>query len=92
MSLAAALLSFPPLLGTRPPTTAVGASCLQYVLPTDAPHLGDAGTRLRTVMTPLLWSQHKPDCFDTYSAGVVLMQLRWAGSGAGWLVGGWRGC
>lgn len=49
---------------------------VQYVLPTDAPHLGDAGTRLRTVMTPLLWSQHKPDCFDTYSAGVVLMQLR----------------
>ena len=49
----------------------------QYVLPTDAPHLGDAGTRLRTVMTPLLWSQHKPDCFDTYSAGVVLMQLWW---------------
>jgi serine/threonine protein kinase len=47
----------------------------EYVLPTDAPHLADQGTRLRTVMTPVLWTQHRPDCFDTYSAGVVLMQL-----------------
>ncbi len=48
---------------------------LQYVLPTEAPNLADQGTRLRTVMTPLLWKQHSPDCFDTYSAGIVLMQL-----------------
>jgi len=52
------------------------AACLQYVLPTDVPHLAAQGTRLRTVMTPVLWTQHRPDCFDTYSAGVVLMQLR----------------
>jgi hypothetical protein len=75
---------------------------LQYVLPTDAPHLADQGTRLRTVMTPVLWTQHRPDCFDTYSAGVVLMQLRWGwgmvlmqlrwrqgGGGGRW--GGWNG-
>ena len=48
---------------------------VQYVLPTEAPNLADQGTRLRTVLTPLLWTQHSPDCFDTYSAGIVLMQL-----------------
>ncbi|PSC68256.1 Serine threonine-kinase SNT7 [Micractinium conductrix] len=47
----------------------------EYVLPTEAPNLADQGTRLRTVLTPLLWTQHSPDCFDTYSAGIVLMQL-----------------
>jgi hypothetical protein len=57
------------------------ASCptaLQYVLPTDAPHLAEKGAITAFAMSPLLWQQHSPDCFDTYSAGVVLMQLRWA--------------
>lgn len=75
------------LMAPRPRVAAPGSPCLpahsflappclpQYVLPTEAPNLADQGTRLRTVMTPLLWKQHSPDCFDTYSAGIVLMQL-----------------
>jgi hypothetical protein len=45
------------------------------VLPTDAPHLSQHAAPLALAMSPLLWSTHRPDCFDTYSAGVVLMQL-----------------
>ena len=45
------------------------------MLPTDAPALAAAAAPLRLAMSPLLWSQHRPDCFDSYSAGVVLMQL-----------------
>jgi hypothetical protein len=49
--------------------------CLQYVLPTDAPHLSRQAAPVALAMSPLLWNQHRPDCFDTYSAGVILMQL-----------------
>lgn len=47
----------------------------EYVLPTDAPHLAKQATIAAMAMSPLLWSQHRPDCFDSYSAGVVLLQL-----------------
>ncbi|GAB4817926.1 hypothetical protein N2152v2_004972 [Parachlorella kessleri] len=47
----------------------------EYVLPTDAPHLSQHAQPFAMAMSPLLWSQHRPDCFDTYSAGIILMQL-----------------
>ena len=58
------------------PASCLAPSVLQYVLPTDAPHLAEKGAITAFAMSPLLWQQHSPGCFDTYSAGVVLMQLR----------------
>lgn len=46
----------------------------QYCMPTDAPHLSKHGA-LAMAMSPLLWQRFKPDRFDSYSAGLVLMQL-----------------
>jgi len=45
----------------------------QYVLPTDSPHL--AKSMFKVAISPMLWAQHKPDRFDTWSAGVTLLQL-----------------
>eukprot|EP00210_Caulerpa_lentillifera_P003569 g3404.t1 len=45
----------------------------QYVLPTDAPHLSK--NVLAMVISPMLWSKHKPDRFDVYSAGLIFFQL-----------------
>ena len=45
------------------------------MLPTDAPHLAEKSGPIAMAMSPLLWAQHRPDCFDTYSAGIVLLQL-----------------
>lgn len=45
------------------------------MLPTDAPHLSQQAAPLALAMSPVLWTQHRPDCFDTYSAGVVLLQM-----------------
>lgn len=45
----------------------------QYVLPTDAPTLSK--TPLALAISPMLWAMHKPDRFDTWSAGIVMMQL-----------------
>ncbi|BDA45257.1 probable serine/threonine-protein kinase STN8, chloroplastic at N-terminal half [Coccomyxa sp. Obi] len=47
----------------------------QYCLPTSAPHLGRQLAPLKLAISPLLWSRHKPDCFDSFSTGLVLMQL-----------------
>ena len=47
----------------------------EYILPTDAFHLSKAASPIALAMSPLLWQQHRPDCFDTWSAGVVLLQL-----------------
>ncbi len=41
----------------------------QYCLPTDAPHLARHAAPLALAMSPLLWGRHKPDLFDSYSAG-----------------------
>lgn len=46
----------------------------EYVLPTDSPDISQQGA-MAFVMSPFVWSQHRPECFDTYSAGVVLLQL-----------------
>eukprot|EP00798_Chlamydomonas_sp_ICE-L_P012483 gene12483-15693_t len=46
----------------------------QYVLPTDGPDLSQTGS-LRGVLSPMLWAMHKPDRFDSWSAGIVLLQL-----------------
>ena len=43
-------------------------SMLQYVLPTDSPHLSK--NALRLAISPMLWAQCKPDRFDSWSAGV----------------------
>jgi hypothetical protein len=56
--------------------TAVRLSCcpvLQFVLPTDSPHL--AKSAFAMALSPVLWAQHKPDRFDSWSAGIVLLQL-----------------
>ena len=42
---------------------------MQYVLPTDAPYLSRHAAPLALAVSPLLWARHRPDCFDTYSAG-----------------------
>ena len=39
----------------------------QYVLPTDSPDL--AKTLISAAISPVLWARHKPDRFDTWSAG-----------------------
>eukprot|EP00798_Chlamydomonas_sp_ICE-L_P016250 gene16250-22425_t len=44
-----------------------------YVLPTDSPRL--AKNMFNLAMGPLLWMKHKPDRFDMWSAGVVLLQI-----------------
>ena len=41
----------------------------QYCLPTTGPHLGRQLAPLKLAISPLLWSRHKPDCFDSYSTG-----------------------
>lgn len=46
----------------------------EYVLPTDGPDMAKQGA-MAYVMSPIVWSQHRPECFDAYSAGVVLLQL-----------------
>lgn len=46
---------------------------LQYVLPTDSPSL--SASAFAVALGPMLWAQHKPDRFDTWSAGIVLLQL-----------------
>ena len=45
----------------------------QYVLPTDSPHL--AKSLMAQALSPVLWAQHKPDRFDTWSAGITMMCL-----------------
>jgi hypothetical protein len=52
--------------GVPAPERAPGA---QYCLPTDAPHLARHAAPLALAMSPLLWGRHKPDLFDSYSAG-----------------------
>ena len=45
----------------------------QYVLPTDAPQLSTNAFSM--VISPMLWTKHKPDRFDVYSAGLIFFQL-----------------
>ena len=52
-----------------------GHKWCRYCLPTTAPDLSSTLAPLKLAISPLLWSRHKPDCFDSYSCGLVLMQL-----------------
>lgn len=47
----------------------------EYVLPTDAPQLSRQAAPLAMAISPILWRQHQPECFDSWSAGIVLLQL-----------------
>jgi len=49
----------------------------QYALPTSAPDLGSlvGGSLAAMAVSPVLWAAHRPDRFDSWSAGVVLLQL-----------------
>ncbi|KAK9838686.1 hypothetical protein WJX74_001413 [Apatococcus lobatus] len=47
----------------------------QYCLPTDSPDLARQFGVVRSAMSPMLWSRYKPDRFDSWSAGMVLLQL-----------------
>lgn len=51
----------------------VAMHLLQFVLPTDSPHL--AKSAFAMALSPMLWAQHKPDRFDSWSAGIVLLQV-----------------
>jgi len=46
-----------------------------FVLPTTSPDLSKQSSIVSMAISPLLWSRHLPDRFDTYSIGVILMQL-----------------
>ena len=48
----------------------------QYCLPTTGPHLGRQLAPLKLAISPLLWSRHKPDCFDSYSTGESKQSIR----------------
>lgn len=47
----------------------------QYVLPTDTPDLAKTNRMMSLAMSAMLWNRHKPDRFDSYSIGLILMQL-----------------
>ncbi|KAG2447430.1 hypothetical protein HYH02_007756 [Chlamydomonas schloesseri] len=47
----------------------------QYVMPTDSPHIAKQAGLLKLAISPMLWAKHKPDRFDTWSAGIVMLQL-----------------
>ena len=44
-------------------------ACAQYCLPTDAPHLAKQSRAVAAALSPMVWAQHKPDRFDSFSAG-----------------------
>eukprot|EP00466_Bigelowiella_natans_P002241 jgi/Bigna1/91234/estExt_fgenesh1_pg.C_940002 len=46
-----------------------------FVLPTTTPDLSKQSSVVSMAMAPILWSRHMPDRFDTYSVGIMLMQL-----------------
>jgi len=46
-----------------------------FVLPTTTPDISKQSYVVSMAMSPLLWSRHMPDRFDTYSIGVIMMQL-----------------
>ena len=45
----------------------------QYCLPTDSPDLAKEGRLKAGMLSPLVWAQHRPDRFDSYSAGAALL-------------------
>ena len=47
----------------------------QYVLPTDAPDLSSKNPVMSRALSSMLWNKHKPDRFDMYSIGLIMLQL-----------------
>lgn len=47
----------------------------QYVLPTTGPNLSAMLAPMSLATSPLLWRKWKPDRFDMFSAGLIMMQL-----------------
>ena len=51
----------------------------RFILPTTAPALSSLGAArvpgVSALLGSVLWGRHRPDTFDSYSAGVILMQL-----------------
>ncbi|GLI68475.1 hypothetical protein VaNZ11_012901 [Volvox africanus] len=47
----------------------------QFVMPTDSPHIAKQAGLIKMAISPMLWAKHKPDRFDTWSAGMVMLQL-----------------
>eukprot|EP00193_Tetraselmis_chui_P004640 CAMPEP_0177767836 /NCGR_PEP_ID=MMETSP0491_2-20121128/9362_1 /TAXON_ID=63592 /ORGANISM="Tetraselmis chuii, Strain PLY429" /LENGTH=480 /DNA_ID=CAMNT_0019284527 /DNA_START=570 /DNA_END=2012 /DNA_ORIENTATION=+ len=47
----------------------------QYIMPVDSMHIGKLSGPMRAMACAAAWNQHRPDRFDMYSAGMVLMQL-----------------
>lgn len=47
----------------------------QYCLPTDAPDLAAKSRVLSYAVSAMLWRRHRPDRFDMYSIGLILLQL-----------------
>lgn len=45
----------------------------KYVLPTDSPTI--SSSLLQMAASPVLWARHKPDRFDMWSVGVVMLQV-----------------
>ena len=45
----------------------------KYVLPTDSPAISSSLLQMAT--SPVLWARHKPDRFDMWSVGVVMLQV-----------------
>jgi hypothetical protein len=47
----------------------------QYALPTDSPDLAKKSRVMSLAISSVLWSKHKPDRFDMYSIGLIMLQL-----------------
>eukprot|EP00468_Gymnochlora_sp_CCMP2014_P010416 CAMPEP_0167761272 /NCGR_PEP_ID=MMETSP0110_2-20121227/12076_1 /TAXON_ID=629695 /ORGANISM="Gymnochlora sp., Strain CCMP2014" /LENGTH=660 /DNA_ID=CAMNT_0007647929 /DNA_START=308 /DNA_END=2290 /DNA_ORIENTATION=- len=46
-----------------------------FVLPTTTPNLSKQSSIVSRAISPILWSKYLPDRFDTYSVGIIMMQL-----------------
>jgi len=47
----------------------------QRVLPTNVPNIAALSSFQKSVQVPLLWAKHRPDRFDVYPVGIIMMQL-----------------
>lgn len=47
----------------------------EYILPTNTMDIAATAAPVRLAMSPFLWAKHRPQCFDTWSVGIILLQL-----------------
>jgi serine/threonine protein kinase len=47
----------------------------EYILPTNTMDIAASAAPVRLAMSPFLWANHRPQCFDTWSVGIILLQL-----------------